>query len=95
MCSTGEEAASDKVSRDLTAREAREAARLAVRCTVCEEPAKSSWLQCPSCTSRAHLPCLARHYIQVCLPYSHACTHVNKQPYNNMISSDVDPLSVS
>ena len=78
LCSAGAEGASDKATKGLRAREAREAAKLAVRCAVCEEPAKSSWLQCPSCTSRAHLPCLATHYIQVCTPCSSSCTHVRK-----------------
>ena len=79
LCSAGAEGASDKATKDLRAREAREAAKLAVRCAVCEEPAKSSWLQCPSCTSRAHLPCLATHYVQVCSPCSSPCTSVRKQ----------------
>lgn len=81
LCSAGAEGASDKATKDLKAREAREAAKLAVRCAVCEEPAKSSWLQCPSCTSRAHLPCLATHYIQVCSPCSSPCTHLCKQSF--------------
>ena len=75
LCSEGAEGASDKTIKDLRAREAREAAKLAVRCALCEEPAKSSWLQCPSCTSRAHLPCLATHYIQVFSPCSRPYTH--------------------
>ena len=56
-----------KLARE-TAKLAREAAKLAVRCAVCEEPAKSSWLECPSCTARAHLTCLASHFIQVLPP---------------------------
>ena len=50
---------------DLDTREAREATKLAVRCALCEEPSKLSWLECPSCTARAHLTCLAKHFIEV------------------------------
>ena len=56
---------------------AREAAKLAVSCAVCEEPAKSSWLECPCCTARAHLTCLASHFIQVILC---CCTRTGAQP---------------
>ena len=57
---------------------AREAAKLAVCCAVCEEPAKLSWLECPSCTARAHLTCLASHFIQVRPPLLCRGTHTTK-----------------
>ncbi|CAK0782989.1 hypothetical protein CVIRNUC_006184 [Coccomyxa viridis] len=68
----------DGAVADLDAKEAREATKLAVRCTLCEEPAKLSWLECPSCTARAHLACLAKHFIetdplQPGMPVSGAC----------------------
>ena len=76
-----------KLARE-AAKLAREAAKLAVRCAVCEEPAKSSWLECPSCTARTHLPCLASHFIQVrhpccalALPTQHqSCAHLHASP---------------
>ena len=65
-CSAGADKGSlDGGLADQDVTQAREAAKLAVRCALCEEPAKLSWLDCPSCTARAHLTCLAKHFIEV------------------------------
>ena len=73
-CCSVEDGEQAEAAAELDPKLAREAAKLAVRCAVCEEPAKSSWLECPSCTARAHLTCLASHFIQVqhpcCAEYS-------------------------
>lgn len=63
-CSAGMEEEPEEAD-ELDPKLSREAAKLAVRCALCEEPAKLSWLECPSCTARVHLTCLATHYIQV------------------------------
>lgn len=76
----------------------REAAKLAVSCAVCEEPAKASWLECPSCTARAHLTCLAAHFIQVLCRGVHptvpldACT-LHSMPSNSSLWQQRDSSS--